>query len=131
VTTETATLLAVLAAPIAVLAVVAAVAVGMIARRGRQGLGRSATGLERQEAALRGDLESAQGSIEGVAAALTALRTQGHRLDADLVTWAAGLSEQRRTIEGLNRSRLGPAVRAVQLAGAIARIALLWRTPAR
>ncbi len=130
-TTETATLLAVLAAPIAVLAVVAAVVVGLLARRGRLGLVRSAMKLERQEALIWEELGSARGSIERTATAITAFRTQGRALDADLPMWTARLSVQRQTIEQLNRGRLGPAVRVMQLAGAVARVALLWRTPAR
>lgn len=130
-TTETATLLAVLAAPIAVLTMVAAVAVGMLVRRGRQGLDRSAIRLERQDAAIREELVTARGSIERMSTAIAAFRAQGSSLDADLATWTATLSEQRQTIERLNRGRLGPAVRVMQLAGALARVALLWRAPAR
>jgi len=131
VTIETATLLAVLAAPIAVLAMVAAVAVSMLVRRGRRGLDRSAMKLERQETVIREELVTALGSIERMSTAMAAFRTQGTALDADLATWTASLSDQRKTIEQLDRGRLGPAVRAMQLAGALARVALLWRAPAR
>ena len=130
-TIETATLLAVLAAPIAVLAMVAAVAVSMLVRRGRRGLDRSAMKLERQETVIREELVTALGSIERMSTAMAAFRTQGTALDADLATWTASLSDQRKTIEQLDRGRLGPAVRAMQLAGALARVALLWRAPAR
>ena len=120
-----------MAAPIAVLAVVAAVVVGMLVRRGRRGLDRSAITLERQEAVIREELATARGSIERMGTAIAAFRTQGNALETDLASWTASLSEQRQTIERLNRSRLGPAVRAMQLAGALARVALLWRAPAR
>ena len=130
-TIDTATLLAVLAAPIAVLAMVAAVAVSMLVRRGRRGLDRSAMKLERQETVIREELVTALGSIERMSTAMAAFRTQGTALDADLATWTASLSDQRKTIEQLDRGRLGPAVRAMQLAGALARVALLWRAPAR
>lgn len=130
-TIETATLLAVLAAPIAVLAVVAATAVTLLARRGRRGMLRSTVGLEQQVAAVRQGLLSSRVAIERTELAATALRARGRALDADLESWTTGLTAQRHTIERLNRSRLGPAVRAMQLAGALARVALLWRTPAR
>lgn len=130
-TTETATLLAVLAAPIAVLAVVAAVTVGMLVRRGRRGLDRSAMRLERQETVIREELVTARGSFERISTVIAAFRTQGTALDADLATWTASLSDQRKAIERLDRGRLGPAVRAMQVAGALARVALLWRAPTR
>lgn len=130
-TTETATLLAVVAAPIAVLATVAAVAVGMLVRRGRRGLDRADMRLERQETVIREELVTARSSIEQMSTAVAAFRTQGDTLDADLAMWSASLSDLRQTIERLNRGRLGPAVRAMQLASALARVALVWRAPAR
>lgn len=130
-TTETATLLAVVAAPIAVLAMVAAVAVGMLVRRGRRGLDRADMRLERQETVIREELVTARSSIEQMSTAVAAFRTQGDTLDADLAMWSASLSDLRQTIERLNRGRLGPAVRAMQLASALARVALVWRAPAR
>ena len=128
---ETATLLAVVAAPLAVVAVVAAAFVVLSVRRGRSGLVRSATRLEQQETLLREELVIAKGSLERLDGAITSFRAQGDALDTDLVSWTAGLKEQRTTIELLNRGRLRPAVRAVQMASALARITLLWRAPAR
>jgi len=131
VTLETATLLAVLATPIAVLAVVAAVAVGLISRRGRDGMSRSATMLARQEGTMREELVGARGALTRSSSAITAIRATGSRLDTDLALWTAHLTGQRQAIERLSLGGLGPAVRAMKLAGALARVALLWRTPAR
>ena len=128
---ETATLLAVVAAPIAVMAVVVAALVVLLVRHGRSGLAQAATRLEQQEAVIREELVTARGSLERLGVAMTSFRAQGRSLDADLVRWTTGLSTQRTTIERLSRARLGPAVRAVQMASALARIAVLWRTPAR
>ena len=128
---ETATLLAVVAAPLAVVAVVAAALVVLLVRRGRSGLVRSATRLEQQETLIREELVIARGSLERLGGAITSFRAQADALDTDLVAWTAGLKEQRTTIERLNRGRLRPAVQAVQMASALARITLLWRAPAR
>ena len=128
---ETATLLAVMAAPIATLALVVAFAVAMMARRGRRAIEGATRRLEAQEPMVRAQLTSARDSLERVGAATSSLRAQGTTMDGDVAGLTARLVDQRATIERLNSGRLGPAVRALQMASALARVALLWRTPAR
>ena len=62
---------------------------------------------------------------------VAAVRRQGKVLDRDLDAWTARLSRRRVGLMRLTRGRMAPMVRALQVAGAIARIAVLWRTPAR
>jgi hypothetical protein len=129
--TESATLLAVLAAPTAVLVLVLALAVALLARRGRRSLGRAAARLQRAEAPARDDLSAARAALARATIASAELRRQGRRLDADIAAWTTDLAATHHTIERVTRGRLGPTVRAMQLAAALARVALLWRTPAR
>ena len=129
--TESATLLAVVAAPVAVLAVVAAVSVWLAVRVARRTLRAAATGLERHEPAIRRDLVSARGSIARANSALDALGARAEVMEADATAWTDALGQQRQAIERLNLGRMGPAVRAVRLAATLARVALLWRSPAR
>lgn len=129
--TDTAILLALITTLLAVLAAVtAAVGVTMV-RRGRRGSRRATGALERAHATFHAGLTSTRGTIDQVAATIARARSQGVTLDADMATWSTGLHDLRTTIHRLTRGRLGPAVRALQVAGALARVALLWRTPAR
>ena len=128
---DTATLLALVATPTAVLALVSALAVAMLARRGRRTLGGATSRLDAREANVREELVGARVSLERLRVAAASLRSQGPRFDKDLATWTVAIADQRLAVERLRRGRLGPAVRAMQVAGALARVALLWRMPAR
>jgi hypothetical protein len=128
---ETATLLALVAAPLAVVAFVGALAVVLLAGRGRRSLEAGSQRIDALEPVARERLAGARISLGRVTDASAELRAQGRKLDQDLITWAATLAEQRGGVERLSRGKLGPAVRAMQVAGALARVALLWRMPAR
>lgn len=129
--TEAATLIAVLAAPIAVLAGVAALAVGLVARRGRQRLVRGRVELDRETEVLQEELTATRETLERLRATAAAMTVRGREADMRLASMADELAKGRATIEGIGRGRLAPAVRAVHLASALARVALLWRMPAR
>jgi hypothetical protein len=129
--TETATLLAVLAAPLAVVAAVFALAIVSAVRRSRRELVRTTARLETQEGAIRDGLIAARAAFDAAGASVTRMRGEGGRLDADVAAWTLALIDARTTLRSMARGRLGPMVRAVQVAGALARIALLWRAPAR
>lgn len=129
--TETATLIAVLAAPIAVLAGVAALAVVLLARSGRGRLVRGRQRLDRATPALEEELASARISLDRLRATSAVMATRGREADVRLAAMTDDLASGRASIQAFSRGRLAPAVRAVQLAGALARVALLWRMPAR
>lgn len=129
--TETSILLAVLAAPLAVLALVAAVATVVLARR----LGTRARMTTRQldtgAGALVAACREARATLDHVGVLLASLHAAGSRLDRDLPGWTASLVDARLTVQRLTRSRLGPLVRTARIAGALARVAFLWRSPVR
>ena len=129
--TDTATLLALLAAPLAVIAVVVALATGLVARRGARSLGTATVRLGEIGLQTRDQLRTARAACERMSAAAVTLQAQGLTLDEDIAAWTASLVEGRTSLERMTRSRLAPAVRVVQLASALARVALLWRMPAR
>lgn len=129
--TETATLLAVLAAPLAVVAVVLAIATVLLTRRARRDLVRTSDQLEIQRTALAQQLTDARTVLAQATPVLARLREDEARMAGTVTDWTAALAEGRDALDRLTRGRMGPMVRAVQVAGALARIALLWRAPTR
>ena len=129
--TETATLFAVLAAPLAVLAVVLAIATLLVVRRGRRSLIGTADRLEVQRTAIREELVGFREAIEQAGPVIARLREDEDRFAHNVTDWTASLADGREALQRLTRGRMGPVVRAVQVAGVLARIALLWRAPVR
>lgn len=128
---ETATLLAVVAAPLAVLAVVLAIVVVLMARRGRRELGRTTERLASQEVVIREQLRAVRAAADATTMLLTRVREEADRLDTGVTTWTAMLRGARQDLERLTTGRIGPMVRMMQVTGALARVALLWRAPVR
>lgn len=128
---ETATLLAMVAAPLAVLAAVLAIVVVRMARRGRRELGRTTERLASQEAVIRDQLRDVRAAADATTMLLTRVREEADRLDTGVTTWTATLRGARQDLERLTTGRVGPMVRMMQVAGALARVALLWRAPVR
>jgi hypothetical protein len=129
--TEAATILAVLAAPFAVAAAGVSLVVVLTARRGRLGLAQARRRLDRGATDLGSELITARASLEQLRESSVRLRGQGQEADARVETLVDGLARGRATIHGFGRGRLAPAIRALQLASALARVALLWRLPPR
>lgn len=128
---DTATLLAVLAAPLAVLAAVLAIVVVLGIRRTRGQLTRTADRIATQQDAIVADLRSVRTAAETTTLSLARMREDADRLDAKAVAMTATLRDVRRDLERLTTGRVGPVVRAMQVASALARVALLWRAPVR
>ncbi|MFN8621996.1 MAG: hypothetical protein U0869_14795 [Chloroflexota bacterium] len=129
--TEAATVIAVLAAPFAVVASGAALVVVMVARSGRRGLARARGRLDQGATGLEEELVAARTALERLGETSVELRDRGRTADIRIEAWTDDLARGRATIDGFSRGRLAPAIRAVQLASALARVALLWRLPAR
>lgn len=128
---DTAALLAVLAAPLAVMAAVLAIVVLLGVRRARQRLTGTAGRITAQEEAIRAELRSVRTAADAASTLLARVRGEADRLDAEVAAWTAALRDTHQGLERLTTGRVGPMVRAMQLAGALARIALLWRAPVR
>jgi hypothetical protein len=128
---DTTALLAVLAAPLAALAAVLAIVVLLGIRRARHRLTRTAGRIIAQEEAIRAELRSVGTAADAASTLLARVRDEADRLDTEVVAWTAALHDTRQGLERLTTGRVGPMVRAMQLAGALARIALLWRAPVR
>jgi hypothetical protein len=128
---DTATLLALLTAPLAVLAAVLAIVVVLGVRRARLQLTQAADRIATQEAVIDATLRSVRTAADQATVVLTRVREEADRLDMGAVAVTATLHDARHDLERLTTGRVRPMVRAMQLAGALARVALLWRAPVR
>ena len=128
---DTATLLAVLAAPLAVLASVLAIAVVLGFGRVRRQLTVTADRIGAQAAEIGAELRAVRSAADAATVLLTRVREEADRLDTGAADLTATLRDARQGLERLTTGRVGPMVRAMQLASALARIALLWRAPVR
>ncbi len=128
---DTATLLAVLAAPLAVLAAVLAIVVVLGARRTRRQLARTADRITTQQDVIEAELRSVRDAAAAASLFLTHVHEEADRLESGAVAVTATLRDARQGLERLTTGRVAPAVRAMQLASALARVALLWRAPVR
>jgi uncharacterized protein (DUF3084 family) len=128
---DTATLLAVLAAPLAVLAAVLGIVVVLGIRRVRRQLTGTADRIRSQEAAIGAELRAIRIAADAATVLLTRVREEADRLDTGAADLTTTLRDARQGLDRLTTGRVGPMVRAMQLASALARIALLWRAPVR
>lgn len=128
---DTATLLAVLAAPLAVLMAVLALGVMLGVRRARRRLAGAADRLGTQEAVIGAELRAVRSAADAATVLLTRVREEADRLDAGAADLTTTLRDARQGLERLTTGRVGPMIRAMQLASALARVALLWRAPVR
>lgn len=129
--TETAILLALVATLFAMMAGVAAAVAWSLVRRWRRSLLMATDRLQSMVPILTDELTAARGSVVGAQVVLSRVRGSGTRLDSTMDAWMASLIEGRTSIERLDAGRLRPAVRAMHIASALARIAMVWRAPAR
>lgn len=130
-TTETAILLAIVAAPVAVVMLVLAMAVALSVRRVRRSVARSSDLIDGTTDRWIQEFRSGRRALGHRAAELEALRQRGRALDGDLERWAGYLTDLRTTVARVDQRRLSPAVRAMRWASVLGRVALVWRTPGR
>ncbi len=128
---DTLTLLLAVAVPSAALAALGATGMLLAARRIRSSVDRAAMRAADRTAAIGRDLAAARETATITSLRLARVREETARLDADITGLTHAWRTSRARLDQLTHGRVGPMVRAMQVAGALARIALLWRTPTR